>query len=514
MDAASVHIEEKSSCWGVLCRCISKRPYAALAVLFFLAMAVPFHARKVSEWDDVYVRAAGNIWQGRDIYQREDGYLYPPFMAWLALPFAMLPGGIQRLLFYALNVTCITYLCRWAWMLSGGRRLHNPATPRSEHLIFILGLACAFRYVVDGLAHQQVDVVIGCVVLGGCVALSRSRFWLGATAFGVAAAMKCTALLWLPYLLWRRRWLPAAWLAVVAVGLNFLPHFVSSAPGGKAWAVEWVTRLVLPLAGRDAVPGEWGSDIIFNQSLAGLWNRYCETRLVWTDSALDVIRRSGPLSTTALKAAVYGSAAVLLLAALMVLRRRRAKISAAETDDHFPAFGLEFSMILLSMLLLSPMSSKPHFCTLLLPAFCLARQTLAGDRPAAVLLGLAIITCGLSIRGIWGETTATFGLWWGSVTWSTLCLFAGCWYALLRARRAGEGTAVHGGYANYRQIPIELVMPAPARTPSHSQVPLRMQETADALDSAAAPAYLHCRHSADRRQQGDRDENTCSEVGE
>ena len=32
---------------------------------------------------------------------------------------------------------------------------------------------------------------------------------------------------------------------------------------------------------------------------------------------------------------------------------------------------LEFSLVFILMMLLSPQSSKPHFCTLLLPAFCL-----------------------------------------------------------------------------------------------------------------------------------------------
>jgi hypothetical protein len=420
----------------MLPRWLRTHPYTALAVVFFLTMTVPFCSRKFSEWDEVFVRAAATMWHGQDIYEvRALGYAYPPFMAWLAIPFALLPGGMERLLFYVINVVCVTLLCRWAWRLAGGGRLQNAGTSRSEHIAFALGLLCAFRYVLDGLAHQQVDMIIGCLVLGGCLALSRSRNWLGATAFGLAAAMKCTAVLFVPYLLWRRRWLPALWLAVVAVGVNFLPDLVSGgAPSGRPWALEWYTRFLAPLG--DQNPGEWGSDIVFNQSLAGLCNRYGETRWSWQGKEFAVIASPTPLSPGVLRATVYASEALLAVAALMAFGLRPRKDTAGPSDAQPSHRTLELSMVLTLMLLFSPMSSKPHFCTLLLPAFYLARQALTGARLAAAFLALATVTSCLSIRGIWGDALSTFGLWWGSITWSTLCLFAGCWYELYRARRA------------------------------------------------------------------------------
>jgi hypothetical protein len=412
-------------------------PYTILAVLFFVAMGVSFYTRHTSEWDDVFVRAAARMWDGENMYVPTDGYVYPPFMAWLAIPFAFLPHGVERLLFYAVNVLCVVLLCRWAWMLAGGKRLHDPATPRSEHVIFALGLACAFRYVVDGLAHQQVDVIIGCLVLGGCAALFRSRPWLAATSLGLAAAMKCTPLLWCPYLLWRRHWLPAAWLAVVAVGVNFLPNLVSQAPSGRPWAAEWLAAIA-PFDNAASKPGMWYSDVVYNQSLSGLWNRFCETRWVWTETGFEVGASDAPWSATGLRMVVYGSEAMLGLAALMVIGWLPRRMSLDQAEGRSSAQTLEFSIMLSLMLLFSPMSSKPHFCILLLPAFCVARQALAGSRVCAVLLTVAILTGGSSVRGLWGDAISTLGLWWGSITWSTLCLFAGCW---LLARRASEGKA-------------------------------------------------------------------------
>src|SRR5207249_2663870 len=102
-------------------------------------------------------------------------------------------------LWYLINVVCVIGLVRWAWRVSGGGPLEGAGAPDwREHLVFGIGLACAFRFVMDCLAHQQIDLVIGALLMGGCLALARSRGLLAATAFGLAAALKCTALLWAP----------------------------------------------------------------------------------------------------------------------------------------------------------------------------------------------------------------------------------------------------------------------------------------------------------------------------
>src|SRR5262249_38066370 len=94
--------------------------------------------------------------------------------------------------------------------------------------------------------------------------------------------------------------------------------------------------------------------------------------------------------------------------------------------------ALECCVVFLMMLLLSPMSSKPHFLTLLLPGFCLARLAIGERR---LVLGAFVVAAAavgaLSIRDLWGNDLSAAALWWGSVTWSTLLLLFGCAYALV-----------------------------------------------------------------------------------
>jgi hypothetical protein len=85
------------------------------------------------------------------------------------------------------------------------------------------------------------------------------------------------------------------------------------------------------------------------------------------------------------------------------------------------------------MLLLSPMSSKAHFGTLIVPGFCLARSALLfrSRTLVAVLLG-AILLGLLSNKDPLGERLYTLSLWYGVVTWQTMLMLSGCLFAYRR----------------------------------------------------------------------------------
>src|SRR4051812_28446893 len=91
---------------------LKTHPYSLLAALVLLALAVPFCTRQDGEWDSVFVGAGERLWQGDDISRREDGSLYPPFMAWAALPFVALPVPAGRAAWLAINAVCLVLLFR------------------------------------------------------------------------------------------------------------------------------------------------------------------------------------------------------------------------------------------------------------------------------------------------------------------------------------------------------------------------------------------------------------------
>jgi hypothetical protein len=231
--------------------------------------------------------------------------------------------------------------------------------------------------------------------------------------------------LWCGYLLWRRQWRAAGWLVAVAVGVNLLPNLVFTPESGALWVVQWYQYYLAPMSQASFFPGAWYSDPVYNQSLAGAALRWFATDWTITTEGFTLLNRETPVSAPFVKGLLYGIEAALLGGIVLLLKRRFNDPTGLSRQVW------EYSVVLLLMLLFSPMSSKPHFCILLLPGFCLARQALT-ERSwfLGSLLLLAILAGFSGVKGFLGGNLASVALWWGNVMWSTLILLVGCGYVL------------------------------------------------------------------------------------
>ena len=301
----------------------------------------------------------------------------------------------------------------------------TPPVARREHVILAIGLLCGVYYVLDALTNQQTDLIVAALVILGCRALVDGRNWSAGLAFGLAAGIKCTPLLWLCYLLWRRRWGAALMVPVVAVGINLIPDLTY--PSSASRFQEWESRFLLPMTHQQHDMGSWVSSVRSNHSLTGLYYR----TMTW-DASGDQIPSSDRFSPQTLRAVGFASMSLFVVAALVCTWKR-----AIPQPDEPEPMSLEFGLVLILMVLLSPASSKPHFCTLLLPGFCLARVAIRRPNRLLWVLLLAAITCGLvSNKDLVGRRVYDWVLWHGSVTLNAIFLFAGCCLALLSRPRS------------------------------------------------------------------------------
>jgi hypothetical protein len=262
--------------------------------------------------------------------------------------------------------------------------------------------------------------------------LVRARSLAAATCFGLAAAVKCTALLWVPYLMWRRQPRAAAWLLCVALGVNLLPDLVSRPPSGRTWLAEYGVQFLRPLTEAASYPGSWGSDILYNQSLAGAGQRWLVRTWEFGADGWSSRLRDDPPSPAAVRGAVYAVQVGLLLLVLAICRRPFQRLG--DTPEDRSRLTLEAVTVLLLMLLLSPMSSKAHFGVLVLPGFCLARRVVAmRSRLLGMVFILALALGLLSNKDPIGDQLYSLTLWYGFTTWQTLLLLLGCLLVLGQA---------------------------------------------------------------------------------
>ncbi|MBI3469288.1 MAG: DUF2029 domain-containing protein [Planctomycetes bacterium] len=411
------------------------------AVVFFCGYAPVFtRTPERGDWLPCYVQAAQRM-QAGELLQRSEAaaYMYPPAMAMVTVPLSHLPPRASVAAWYVVNVLALCVLFVSAWRLAGGPALTGLSW--RWRIAFWLTLALAGRWLVSPLENKQFDIVIAAFVTAGGLWLARGRDWKGAAAIGVAVAMKCTPLLFLPYLWWRGKWRAGIMVLVTAVSINLLPDFLWPRQTGESYAIEWLQFTTHTLD--QQMPGGWWSDPRLNQSLAGMFRR----ALGWTLPEGEV--PSSAVEQT-VRWAIYGTAAALLGITAWRFGRPFRAADAFSHQASVPSGGerrrtaVEAAVIMCLMLLLSPMSGKAHYVILLLPLMLSAREAAWGSRGSIILAVGLLVSGPLVSKGFVGREWGGLLLEWGIPTWHVLIALAGLWVMLGRAGESHRRALPHG----------------------------------------------------------------------
>jgi len=426
----------------ILRRLFLERPLITLSVPVFLGLASQPLVRCCSEFMNVYVGSAGVLLDGGDIYGAGHGYAYPPLAALLAVPFVPMPEFLARLVWYFINVGAIVALIRCAWGMAGGAPLGPiEATDRREWLAFGLGLVWIVPYLLNALSHEQTDIVIAALLTSGCYMTLRGRPMVGAVLIGLSATFKGPTLLFLGYLVFRRRWRAAALALAVAIGANLVPDLVDHQSGGTLLG-EWVTKFALPAEKLTASLGNW-NDAHFNmanQSLAGSLQRVTNSTVGWNSGKLDIEARTVPVGPGIMKATAYTM--LLLMAAISAWAALRGEGRMAR-ETALPSMpsptAIEFGAMMVLVLMMSPMSALAHYGLLAAPILCLARLAAVGRyRLAWMVISVGIVIALAMNKDLVGRTAYDLALWGGVTTLSAIGLWFGSIVFLAKGALRGD----------------------------------------------------------------------------
>lgn len=430
-----------------------------LAGFAFLAiMAVEFK-QHLADADSprCFLIAGRHMLAGEAIHRPTETYSYPPASAFLMLPLCRLPQGPMLGIWYALNAVAMAVLFRSAWQLAGGPAFVGMST--RWHGVFWLGaVLLAGRFLLAPLENLQTDLMMAALVTCGCCRIWERHELSGGLLIGTAAAMKCTPLLFIPYLLLRRNWIGAGALVAAAIFWNFIPDLVFPQTSGHSYLVDWAGTY-LSFAGKSA-PGVWHSDLLLNQSLGGALNRWIRLGLGVPVLDAHLSGRELPLvAVTWLKRATYGGG--LLLLAITAIRGgkwfqrlpTRTVKPGPEAAWGQLQFGVEVSSIVCLMLLLSPMSGKAHFAILLPVCLLVARRVIEQPRGVDLSLLAVLVVCGpLSSKSLVGAAAGQLGLIWGTPTLFCLGSLI-CLWRMLRAIRSATSTESIPVISEHQSLP-------------------------------------------------------------
>jgi hypothetical protein len=426
---------------------IARRLFRHPVLWFLLAVGAAFYCRHY--WGDapgvtLYVEAARCMLQRLPLQSCNPFYTYPPIFALVTIPLIPLPLLLQNLIWYALTVGGLIGCCILSVRLVQ-QFAPGPWSLRDSAWLYVVGVLLSLKFVFAAVSCQSYDVLVVLLILIGLVRLEErgdSSPYTG-VYFAAAAALKATPLLFLPYLLIKRHYRMAAVMAIALAAFSLLPDLLftigrKSGETGYLWA--WLQQVARPglTDNTQGVPHVfWGPFDPNNDSLRGLVGMF------FSEDNLP------------LKSALYGVYALYCaFAGLLILR----------TGDRDGAPTIDGALLLISMLMLSPMSSESHYVALILPIFVVVAiwRTSAGSmrRIAGYFLIIEFLLINAAARDIVGSTLTTWAKDHRLLTIATLLYLGLFAYVVFRPQLARErGDCVRravSGSATWRQLARRL----------------------------------------------------------
>ncbi|HEV1998464.1 MAG TPA: glycosyltransferase family 87 protein [Candidatus Dormibacteraeota bacterium] len=338
---------------------------AATGALVYLALLLLTSFSNMPDFRSIFVPESRAAWAGGAIYHPIAaappgrftagfrGGVDSPIFLFLLWPWTVLPDVPARLSWQALEIGGLALAVALAYRGLGA--------PRAGEAILVAVLVLFFVPVRDSFQEGQLSIMLGTLIAASLLAHQRGRPTIGGLSLGLAAGLKLTPLLLIPYFAYKRDFKLCLTAIATSAGLFLLTLAFGWAP------------LMTPFV-RVMVQLSQGTAIAQNQAVNGFVLRFLHPGLTGFPIP------SLPLSTRLVIGA--GQVAVLVYLAWLV---RRLRLPATER------LWTEFSIVLLLLPLVQPFAWPHHFAwaVIVIPVGVrLVLRGLLSQRRAAALVGL------------------------------------------------------------------------------------------------------------------------------
>jgi hypothetical protein len=395
----------------------------------FLAIVSSFLAYAHRDVDFAGFAAAGKAFlQGRDIYldTPPGTNTWPPFFSLAAVPL----GLLDRVSPYSTRVIWIALM--WAsifWTLDliarliYGKRLWF-RTDESSLTITSPGLLVPFLltlpFILNNFELLQINTILYALALWGVYLQASGKEAAGGIAIAAAAAMKVMAIAFLPYFLYRKRWRAAAWMAAATVAFSLSPALFMG--WGKFWKDVGLWSVSL-----NATMGS-GNSI---QSVYSMWDRILGYGYIpFAVPGTFILPFSGSHS-----AKLAWELTVVVVALLGLLACRGTPQPGSRWAQ------IEWSLVFVAAIILSPLTRKPYLVVLFLPYALLYAAWRSNDldpRTRRILRNVMFVCFATSIptlHDLIGKSLAVRLEMGSIVTYGVLIMLGGLMWYRSRARR-------------------------------------------------------------------------------
>jgi len=367
-----------------------KRVVVLVAMALVLLGIVIAYAKRPSNDFKVYVGAGEAVLQGKDIYQVPLPSLNtcPPVFSVFCVGPALLDRvspSFGRAMWLLVNLSALLFVLHLASRLIHGARLPISSAP------LLVPLLVTLPYILYHLLYHQVNLIVFALTLGGMKLQEDRKEWQGGLLVGLASALKVMPILFLPYLLYRRRWVAALWAFIAAAGFTLSPILVMGWDRFAGDFQHWIAMLTHNPC--------WDAGQR-NQSILAMWDRILGHGMIpFVSPGVTYLPMSeAPIVRFAWVATVFVTGLLLLLA--FRGRPRRGGLAAVA----------EWSAIFVASAIVGPVGWKHYLIVLLLPNLLLYEVWRSPGDPGTRRLAGAVLW-GCFLLGI-ASTHNIFGSGW------------------------------------------------------------------------------------------------------
>jgi len=341
---------------------------------------------------------------------------YPPFWAMAHAPLALLPVWVAKPAFYLIGAGSVLLMM---WLLAA-------LAPVKSRLFWMhaLTLLLASRFIMRDLADGGQNLVLTALVWTAIWLWTQKRIVPASLALGIAVALKCTALIFVGWFVWKRQWRMAFISLAAALAFSLAPALWMGPGDYSRHISEWGQTILTGISQADPGIGVLGPEPFQNDSLRPTLARFLMHLPQGHPGRYESPWYSDFLNLTPRAAGIVIKIVTLLLG-LTLLWRLRGKLTAQSAVWQFSALGV-------FMLLLSPITWGQH-CVAAWPAlWLLTRELVENGRWKKCTLLFAILTL-LTNREFLGKPLSYLLASYHVTTLALLVLLA---IMLIDARRA------------------------------------------------------------------------------
>ncbi|QDV33599.1 glycosyltransferase family 87 protein [Tautonia plasticadhaerens] len=407
--------------------------WITLAITVLVASGI--YSLKAAEERSAIIRWLHQVEELQEGVNIWDRYMFPnpPIFPLTLYPLTSMPPVVASMVWYYVKVGLTALSVVFCFRMARDSDDVRPVPAWAQFLVMLL----SFRPILSDLHHGNNNLVILFLIVSSLYAWRKGYDVLAGLALALAISYKVTPALFVPYFMYKRSWrtvgstfLGLGLFLVIVPSLILGPEF-----NGQCLHMWW-HRMLRPFVMDHEV-----GDHEINQSMAGVISRFFteqqtgEGRYVPLFAGKNFAALNPDAVVYAIKAMALGMVGLLAFLCRTDPKRR---------DD--PRLFGEFSLVVLTMLIVSERSWKHHYVTVLLPytylifrlwAYPISRRfwnvlgTLIG------LSSLLMLSTSSEVGGLFaGGEGHKLALFYGMFFWSGMALYVGT--AIVLRREQGQ----------------------------------------------------------------------------